>query len=65
MAGFLDRVVPAEELSNLARQAAVQLTKLDMTAHAASKLRLREQMLKSLHAAIDADDAAFRERRNN
>jgi len=54
-AGFLDRVVPAAELQNEAQKLAAGLTKLNMTAHAASKLRLRDQSLKAIRAAIDAD----------
>ena len=54
-AGFLDRVVPAAELQNEAHKLATALTKLNMTAHAASKLRLRDQTLKAIRAAIDAD----------
>ena len=54
-AGFLDRVVPAAELLNEAQKFAVSLTKLNMAAHTASKLRLREQTLKAIRAAIDAD----------
>jgi enoyl-CoA hydratase len=54
-AGFLDRIVPAAELLNEAQKFAVSLTKLNMAAHTASKLRLREQTLKAIRAAIDAD----------
>ena len=54
-AGFLDRVVPAAELQNEAQKFATALTKLNMTVHAASKLRAREQTLKAIRAAIDAD----------
>ena len=54
-AGFLDRVVPAADLQNEAQKLAAALTKLNMTAHAASKLRLRDQTLKAIRAAIDAD----------
>jgi enoyl-CoA hydratase len=61
-AGFLDRVVPAGELRDAARATAALLAKLDMTAHAASKLRARAQTLEALAAAIAADDAEFRAR---
>jgi enoyl-CoA hydratase len=54
-AGFLDRVVPDAELQNEAQKFAAALTKLNMTAHAASKLRLRDQTLKAIRAAIDTD----------
>ena len=55
-AGFLDRVVPASELQNEAQKFATILTKLNMTVHAASKLRLRDQTLKAIRAAIEADN---------
>jgi enoyl-CoA hydratase len=54
-AGFLDAVVPAAELHAAAMTAAAALAKLNMTAHAATKLRLRETTLAALRAAIDAD----------
>jgi len=44
-AGFLDRIVPAAELGAAARTTAAELAKLDMDAHAATKLRVREQIL--------------------
>ena len=58
-AGFLDRVVPAAELADAARTVAAQLARLDTGAHAASKLRARDQALKAIRAAIEADDATF------
>lgn len=58
-AGFLDRVVPAAELQDVARTTAAALAKLDMVAHAASKLRARGDALTALRAAIEADDADF------
>ena len=57
VAGFLDRAVPASELQEAARSTAAQLTKLDMAAHAATKLRAREHALKAIRAAIEADEA--------
>ncbi len=54
-AGFLDKVVPAAELQNEAQKFATALTKLNMAVHAASKLRLRDQTLKAIRAAIEAD----------
>ena len=54
-AGFLDRVVPAADLLNQAQKFAAAQTKLNMTAHTASKLRLRDQTLKAIRAAIDSD----------
>jgi enoyl-CoA hydratase len=59
-AGFLDRVVLTEaELHETARRIATDTAGLDMNAHAASKLRAREQSLAAIHAAIEADDAAM------
>ncbi|HSP98693.1 MAG TPA: crotonase/enoyl-CoA hydratase family protein [Candidatus Dormibacteraeota bacterium] len=59
-AGFLDRVVPAAELDATARTIATQLSALDMTAHAASKLRARGQALGAIRTAIDADFSELR-----
>lgn len=56
-AGFLDRVVPAPELSGAAHDAAARLAALDLDAHAASKLRLRESALTTIRAAIETDAA--------
>jgi enoyl-CoA hydratase len=58
-AGFLDQVVPADELAATARALATQLTGLDMAAHAASKLRARGHTLAAVRAGIDADFASF------
>lgn len=58
-AGFLDRVVSASELQDVAQGTAAALTKLDMAAHAASKLRARDHALKAIRAAIEAENAAF------
>lgn len=59
-AGFLDRVVPSSDLRDAALSTARELAKLDMQAHAATKLRLRGEFLKAARAAIEADDAEFR-----
>jgi enoyl-CoA hydratase len=59
-AGFLDRVVPASGLGEAARSAALALAKLDLDVHTATKLRAREQALKAIHAAIEADDPNLR-----
>lgn len=56
-AGFLDRIVPAAELAEVAGAAAAQLATLDGAAHAATKLRARAELLPALRAAIEADDA--------
>jgi enoyl-CoA hydratase len=54
-AGFLDRVVPPPELWTAARETAVALTRLDMAAHVATKLRARDAALVALRGAIAAD----------
>lgn len=59
-AGILDRVVKGSELEGVTRSIAVELAKLDMQAHATTKLRARAPTLTALRAAIEADDAALR-----
>ena len=59
-AGFLDRVVAAAELGESVRTTALRLAQLDVEVHAASKRRARDQALRAIRAAIEADDAAFR-----
>jgi enoyl-CoA hydratase len=54
-AGFLDRVVAPEQLDDAALDAARALSQLDMRAHAASKLRAREDALSRLRAAIETE----------
>lgn len=54
-AGFLDRIMPATELAEAARGVAAGLMTLNLSAHAATKLRVRDQALKAIHAAIEAD----------
>lgn len=58
-AGFLDKVVPASELQNEAHGAAGRLAKLNSAVQTATKLRAREQTLRTIRAAIEADDAEF------
>jgi enoyl-CoA hydratase len=59
-AGFLDRVVPASELQSTVSAFAAEATKLDMRAHAATKLCARGPVLEALRVANEADDADFR-----
>ncbi|MDH4558096.1 crotonase/enoyl-CoA hydratase family protein [Pseudomonas sp. BN417] len=54
-AGFLDKVVPAEQLQDAARAAALQLKKINMTAHRNTKLKVRKALLETLDAAIEID----------
>jgi len=53
--GFLDRVVSSDQLLDTARETAAALSKLDMTAHAATKLRVRGTMLEALRQAITSE----------
>ena len=59
-AGFLDRVVPAAELADAASGTAAELARLDLGAHTATKLRVREDALARIQAALEADDLAIR-----
>jgi enoyl-CoA hydratase len=53
--GFLDRVVSSDQLLDTARDTASALSKLDMPAHAATKLRVRGPMLEALRQAIASE----------
>ncbi|MGE5291285.1 MAG: crotonase/enoyl-CoA hydratase family protein [Micromonosporaceae bacterium] len=57
-AGFLDRAVAEADLAATAREVAEQLRALDLDAHAATKLRVRDNALAALRAAIELDEAA-------
>jgi enoyl-CoA hydratase len=57
-AGFLDRLVPPGDVVAAATETARSLAALDRAAHAASKLRAREQALAAIRAGIDAELAA-------
>lgn len=54
-AGFLDKLVPAEQLMATALAAAGQLKKINMTAHRNTKLKVRKQLLETLDRAIELD----------
>ena len=54
-AGFLDKVVSAEELQGAALAAARQLKKLNMNAHKHTKLKVRKALLEALDDAIIQD----------
>ncbi|MDD1138148.1 crotonase/enoyl-CoA hydratase family protein [Pseudomonas sp. TNT2022 ID233] len=54
-AGFLDKVVAAEELQSAALAAARQLKKINMTAHKNTKLKVRKALLETLDNAIIQD----------
>ena len=59
-AGFLDQVVPEDELIAAARDKATALASLNLHAHAATKLRARDKALRALREAIEADEADLR-----
>jgi enoyl-CoA hydratase len=52
VAGFLDHVVPPDELRGAAEAAAIGLTKIDLPSHVATKARARAQALDALRVAI-------------
>lgn len=54
-AGFLDQVVDSQALHETARQVAAHLQKLNMKAHAQTKLKVRDALLHTLDAAIEKD----------
>jgi enoyl-CoA hydratase len=54
-AGFLDKVVQAEQLMATAVAAAQQLKKINMTAHKNTKLKVRKAFLETLDKAIELD----------
>src|SRR5450830_1341544 len=54
-AGFLDKVVTAEELQGAALAAARQLKKINMLAHKNTKLKVRKALLETLDNAIILD----------
>ncbi|MFL9812429.1 crotonase/enoyl-CoA hydratase family protein [Stutzerimonas sp. VN223-3] len=54
-AGFLDRIVPAGELLDVAKATAAQLKKINMTAHKNTKLKARKALLETLDQAIVLD----------
>ncbi|WP_047292974.1 crotonase/enoyl-CoA hydratase family protein [Pseudomonas fluorescens] len=54
-AGFLDKVVTAEELQGAALAASRQLKKINMNAHKNTKLKVRKALLEALDNAIIQD----------
>ncbi|TCD24041.1 crotonase/enoyl-CoA hydratase family protein [Pseudomonas sp. IC_126] len=54
-AGFLDKIVPAGELMDIAKATAAQLKKINMTAHKNTKLKVRKALLETLDQAIVLD----------
>ncbi len=58
-AGFLDKVVPAEQLAETVLAAARQLKKINMNAHKNTKLKVRKALLETLDDAIIRDQEHF------
>ncbi len=54
-AGFLDKVVPAEQLHATALAVAQQMKKINMTAHKNTKLKVRKALLEALDQAVELD----------
>jgi enoyl-CoA hydratase len=54
-AGFLDQLVPPDQLAAAVDAAAERMEKLDAAAHAATKLRARAGAIAALRAAIDEE----------
>jgi len=54
-AGFLDKVVPVDQLMTTATAMAQQLKGLNMAAHKKTKLKVRKALLDTLDAAIEID----------
>jgi enoyl-CoA hydratase len=54
-AGFLDKVVAPEELTEVARTVALQLKKINMKAHKQTKLKVRKDFLETLDKAVELD----------
>jgi len=57
-AGFFDRLVPPEDLERKAHEAALALSKLDLAAHAATKVRARGAVCDLIRRVIDEDITA-------
>lgn len=55
IAGFIDRVVPADTLDAQARYTALSLTQIDLKAHAGSKRKARDTAVKALRRAIESE----------
>ena len=54
-AGFLDEIVPADELRAASLAAAATLAELNLPAHTATKLRARGDALKAIRTAIESE----------
>ncbi|OZG72834.1 enoyl-CoA hydratase [Hahella sp. CCB-MM4] len=58
-AGFVDQVVPADELTSVANELALKFASLDLRAHYQTKLSARRQVLLSLKKSIKTDRIGF------
>lgn len=54
-AGFFDELVEADQLMARAQSCATEFAKLDMAAHAGSKLRIRDKLIKHIRLSIPLD----------
>lgn len=54
-AGFLDKLVPADQLLATAQAVAQQMKKINMSAHKNTKLKVRKALLETLDQAIELD----------
>ena len=54
-AGFFDRIVPTFDLDTAANHTAEMLSKINMAAHVATKLRARGSSIKAIRTAIDTE----------
>ncbi|MGH2728692.1 MAG: enoyl-CoA hydratase-related protein, partial [Actinomycetota bacterium] len=59
-AGFLDQLVPIDDIGETARTAASRFGQLNAAAHTASKERARAHALAAIAAGIDADEEVLR-----
>jgi enoyl-CoA hydratase len=59
VAGFVDRVVPADQLGPAAQATAKRLGQLDLAAHAATKLRIRGPVVDAIRAGLEEDARAL------
>lgn len=55
LAGFIDKVVPADTLDAQARYTAHSLTQIDLKAHAGTKKKARDAAAKALRCAIESE----------
>lgn len=55
VAGYLDRIVPKDQLLQTAQLIAMQLTAVDMPSHTATKKRIRAHAIEAVRNAIDSE----------